>query len=222
MNKFVNSFLLIVYIPTLFMAIIVGMELPMSIFKSTGNQLPYRPEIFAAFGLIMFLLLMRRSIRRWMGALIVSRVDRFKWNIPVSLTRRKRVGTYLLLEILIFFLAAFGLYKLTSEAWVPALVLAIGALDSLVFYLAGRWSGMYRIGLSSKAIMVADREVLVLYLHGLRKVSKQQSLVFFDYTKDLQLTFPLECIPADQQDAFFELLRQHTDPNKVYFSLGSN
>lgn len=219
MNKFVNSFLLIVYIPTLFTAIIVGMELPLSIFKATGNQLPYRTEVFAVFGLIMFLLLMRRSIRRWMGARIVSRKARFKWNIPVSLSRRKRVGTYLLLELLIFALAGIALYKLTPEAWVPALVLVIGSLDSLVFYLAGRWSGMFRIGLSSKAIIVADREVLVLYLTGLRKVSKQQSIVFFDYTKDLQLTFPLECIPADQQDDFFELLRKNTDPNKVYFSL---
>lgn len=218
MNKFINVFILLLFIPTLFLSIIVGQDMPISLLKTTGSNFPYRVEIFAIIGLLMFLLLLRRSVRRWMGARIVSRIDRFRWTATVSLTRRRRVGTYLLLEFIAFSCASLALYILSPETWIPSFVLALGAIDTVVFFIAGRWSKMYRIGLSSKALIVADREVLVLYFTGLRKVTVQQSVVYFDYTKGLQLSFPLDCVPDSERTRFFELLESCTDRDQVYFT----
>ena len=73
------------------------------------------------------------------------------------------------------------------------------------------------MALSSKALIVADREVVLLYFKGLRKVTIHQQTVYFDYIKDLQLSFPTNCIEPKDQEAFFELLKAQFNPDKVYF-----
>ena len=79
-------------------------------------------------------------------------------------------------------------------------------------------SAKYRVGLSSKALIVCDREVTVVYFTGLRKVSIHQQTVFFDYIKDLQLSFPLDCIQDESKEEFFDLLEDQLDRDKVFFS----
>ena len=96
-----------------------------------------------------------------------------------------------MLETAVMTFAGIGLYKLSPEAIIPATAFLVGALDNFVLALA---KSAYRVGLSSKALIVSDREVIVLYFTGLRKVSIHQQTVFFDYIKDLQLSFPLDCI----------------------------
>jgi hypothetical protein len=76
----------------------------------------------------------------------------------------------------------------------------------------------FRIGLSSKALIVADREVTLLYFNGLRKVTIHQSSIYFDYIKGLQLSFPLDCIPEDRMDEFFQELEGSINKDKVFFS----
>jgi hypothetical protein len=93
--------------------------------------------------------------------------------------------------------------------------LAFG-LDSLVFTLIGR--NKYRVGLSSKAILVADREIILIYFVGLRKVAIQQQTVYFDYINNLQLTFPLDCIEEQNKHDFFEALHTVIDKDRVFFS----
>jgi hypothetical protein len=111
--------------------------------------------------------------------------------------------------------AGVVLYKLTPHAIFPAAAYLIGAFDNLMMILV---KASYRVGLSSKALIVADREVIVLYFTGLRKVSIHQQTVYFDYIKDLQLTFPLDCIQEESQEEFFEALEAQLDRDKVFFS----
>lgn len=75
----------------------------------------------------------------------------------------------------------------------------------------------FRVGLSSKAILVADREVLLIYLNGLRKVSVSQQTVYFDYSENLQLSFPLDCIEEPQKANFFNALEGQIDRDRVLF-----
>jgi len=56
-----------------------------------------------------------------------------------------------------------------------------------------------------------------LYLSGLRKVTIHQQTVFFEYIKDLQLAFPLNCIPKENQKEFKEQLEASVDRDKVFF-----
>ncbi len=217
MNKAINSILLFLLFPTMLLSIYVGYDLPIGFLHVSGANLPNAFEAFLLLGTLIFLSILRRSIKRWMGAQIVKKTDRFKWNVPVGPERVRRVTTYLLLESLVMFALAIGLYLITELAWAPAIAFAIGALDSIIFALIGKASGSYRIGLSSKALIVADREVQLLYFSGLRKVSVHQQSIYFDYIKGLQLSFPTDCIPEGMEDEFFNVLESNINRNKVFF-----
>lgn len=218
MNRFINALLVFIFLPTMLVDIFVGFDLPIRILKTSGANLPYRLEILSLMGMLMGILLVRRSVRRWMGIRIVSHPEKFKWNHTVSTERKKRVVVYTLLEVLVLTTAGLGLYIISPLAWVPAVALWFGAVDGLLFTLVGTVKPIWRVGLSSKALIVADREVVLLYFTGLRKVSIHQDTVYFDYIKGLQLTFPLDCIEADQNDEFFRNLEAQFDPDQVYVS----
>ncbi|MFT6500540.1 MAG: hypothetical protein ACJASQ_000649 [Crocinitomicaceae bacterium] len=215
MNRIVNALLIFVLLLTAFISIYVGFDMPITFLRCTGEYLPYKFEIFLGLGLFVFIIVLRKAIRRWMGIRIVSRTKKFKWTQPVSLKRKKRVVTYLSLETAVMIFAGVVLYKLTPHAIFPAAAYLIGAFDNLMMILV---KASYRVGLSSKALIVADREVIVLYFTGLRKVSIHQQTVYFDYIKDLQLTFPLDCIQEESQEEFFEALEAQLDRDKVFFS----
>ena len=205
------------FMPTLTLAIYVGFDLPVEMLRTSGSQIPYKEEIFLGLGIVIFLLILRRSIRRWMGMRIVNQVKRFKWNKEVSRDRVKRVMTYQILEALIMSWVAAGLYVLTPLAIVPAIAFGIGVLDNLIFAIVGR-NKKFRVGVSSKAVIVADREVTLLYFTGLRKISTHQQTLYFDYIKGLQLRFPTNCIDPAERDEFNEALEAQIDRDRVFFS----
>ena len=218
MNRFINMLLLTLLLPTMFLTIYVSFDLPIGLLKTTGANIPYKFEIFLGLGLLLFIINLRRSVRRWMGMRIVSKKKKFKWNAPVSVSRKKRVITYLLLESLVMSFVAFGLLKLTDQAWMPAIAFLFGASDNIVFAIIGIKGNLYRIGLSSKALIVADRDVTLLYFTGLRKVSIHQQSIYFDYIKGLQLSFPSDCIEEESRSEFFALLEAQLDKDRVFFS----
>lgn len=215
MNRIVNALLIFILIVAVFISIYVGFDMPITFLRVTGQYLPYKQEIFLGLGLLAFVIILRKAFRRWMGILIVSRVKKFKWNQPVSKTRRNRVVMYLLIETAVMALGGLAIYKLCPDAIFPAIAYFLGALDNFALAL---FNSKYRVGLSSKALIVADREVIVLYFTGLRKVSVHQQTVFFDYIEDLQMSFPTDCIQEETRDEFFATLEQQIDSDKVFFS----
>lgn len=216
MNRFINAVVLFFTLITAFIAIYVGFDLPVKMLRTTGAHIPYIDEVMSGLGVIIFVIVLRRTYRRWMALRIVGKPQKFKWNQIVSTRRKGRVITYNLIEVAVYTFGSLGLYFLTDRAWVPAAALLFAAIDSLALSFV---SGKYRVGLSSKALIVADREVVVLYFTGLRKVSIHQQTIYFDYIKDLQLSFPLNCIASEEQEHFFSLLKAQLPEDKVYFSL---
>ena len=216
MNSFINVLTLFITFPILALAIFIGFDIPFDSFGITGTEIPYRFEVFAGLGFVLFLIQLRRSTRRWMALSMVAKLNRFQWNQPVSGPRKKRVATYNLIEVTVMVVLSYGLYTITKESIVPAIVVLAFGLDSLVFTLVGR--NKYRVGLSSKAILVADREIILIYFVGLRKVAIQQQTVYFDYINNLQLTFPLDCIEEQNKHDFFEALHNVIDKDRVFFS----
>jgi hypothetical protein len=75
----------------------------------------------------------------------------------------------------------------------------------------------FRVGITSKAVLVSDREIILIYLAGLRKVSISQQTVYFDYIQDLQLSFPIDCVEVSERSTFFTSLEAQLDPNRVLF-----
>jgi hypothetical protein len=218
MNRFFNALLLFILFPTMALTIFVGFDLPIEIIKVSGASLPYRTEAFLILGLFLFVINIRRSIRRWMGMRMVNQISKFAWNAEVSKERRQRVYVYTLLEALVMAFVGAALYVVTPEAWFPALALIFGTVDNVIFTIVGLSRGKYRAGITSKAVILADRDVQLVYFTGLRKVSIHQESIYFDYIKGLQLYIPLDSIEKDQRESFFDVLESKVDRDKVFFS----
>lgn len=216
MNKFINALLLFIFFPTMALTIFVGYDMPIEFLKTSGSQLPYRFEAFLILGLLILIINVRRSIRRWMGMRLVNQIEKFKWNAPMSSERKKRIIVYNLLEALVMASAGLTLYYVSNEAWMPAIGFCFTTVDNIIFTLVGSRKDRFRAGITSKAVIVADRDVSLVYFGGLRKVSIHQTSIYFDYIKGLQLSFPTDCIEDNQTEIFFETLEQQVDRNKVF------
>ncbi len=217
MNSFVNAILLALTFPLIILTIIVGFDLPVELLRTSGKNLSFVDEAFLILASLMGLIALRRSVKRWMGMKIVNTTDRFLFSFEVSTSRKRRVVTYNLIESSVMLFLAFSIFNLTSLALIPSLVLISFSIDNIVFILLG-YKGRFRIGLSSKALIVSDREVTVLYFEGLRKVSIEQQTIYFDYIKELQLSFPTNCIRDEDKATIFKGLSDIVDKEKVMFS----
>jgi len=220
MNRITNSFILVLFIPIMALTIFVAFDLPLGIFKTTGSQLPYRQELMLGLSILVAILFINRSVKRCMGLYTVAQKSRFVFRSALSSERKKRVVVYGILESFVYGFLSYSLWTLTPEALPSALVFLFFSIEGFVFVSLG--SKYFATGLSSKAIIVADREVVVVYYNGLRKVSIGQQTLYFDYIQSLQLSFPIDVIPSDQRQAFVANLETVVDDKKVLIhNLGS-
>lgn len=219
MNKFFNVLLLLVFFPTMLLAIVVGFDIPLASFHTSGANITYKKEIFLVLGVFLLLINLRRSIRRWVAMKLVNQLSKYKWTTVVSKDRIKRVYSYNFLEALVMLAAGIGIYLVTSDAWMPLVGLVFGALDGMFFAVYGAKSGRFRVGLTSKALLAGDRDVVLIYFLGLRRVSFQQQTLFFDFKEEgMQFRFPINLIPEEKREEFFSELKDTVDDKKVYFS----
>lgn len=214
MNKAANIAILFFTFPILLFSIFVGYDLPLEMLKTTGAQIPYQPIIGGALAALIFIPTFWRSTKRWYGVSLLRQKSRFVWNEPISQVRKQRALTYNLLEALVLLALCFGIYKIYNQGWPIYLAYGIAFLDSMVYTLAGAKGNNWRIGITKKAVVLADREVKVVYFTGLRKIEKAQDTLYFNYIKDLQMDMPI--VAAENQKEFLEQLMQYIDHNKVY------
>jgi hypothetical protein len=216
MNRAINILLLVVSFPTLAFTILVAFDLPVDFLRTTGAQLPFRDVIFICLATVSLLLLLRRSVHRWVGVGMTRKPERFIWCTEVGTERKKQARLYLIIEACVALCYALVTYRLTAEAWPVSLVYGLLFLDQLAFlFIATPW---FRVGITHKAVVVADREVKVLYFSGLRRVELHQQTIYFEYIEDLQLFFPQNCVPEGQYTSFREALESRVNRDKVYFS----
>lgn len=215
MNKITNILLVLSSIPILGLCVFIGLDLPLELLKTTGAQLPYQDILFGACFGWLFFIVFRRSMKRWTGMRLVNQLEKFVWNQPISKNRKQRVITYNLLETLVFTSLAIGTYLLCPQGWLISLGYGIGCIDNLVFTVLGSSKNLWRIGITKKAVLLADRDVRVAYFYGLRKISFAQETLFFDYIKDLHLHLPLTAV--EDQKSFFAHLANCIDEEKVYW-----
>lgn len=218
MNKFVNILLLLLLFPTMLLVIYVGFDLPVEFLKTTGSQIPFHEEIMLAFAALFLLIGARRSVRRWMGLRLVGQTHKYIWNVPIDAGRIKQANLYLVLEGVVHLAAAYACFAITPKALPIAGVIALLGLDHFVFALVGSTKNKFRIGMTSKALVVADRDVKVIYFSGLRRVSTQQQSLFFDYVEELQLSLPINSFSDEDRGVFIQRLEQVVNRDKVFFS----
>jgi hypothetical protein len=216
MNSFINVLLLVVTFPTMLLSVFVGFDLPIDFLNTTGANLLYRFEVFLGLGMIYAIISLRRSVRRWMGVFMTATTSKFAWNGIISRERKQRVILYTSIESIVLFFLALSYYYVTEQAFFISSVLVFFALESMIFLLVNVKNN-FRVGITSKAVLVSDREIILIYLAGLRKVSISQQTVYFDYIQDLQLSFPIDCVEVSERSTFFTSLEAQLDPNRVLF-----
>lgn len=216
MNSFINVLLLVITFPTMLLSVFVGFDLPIELLKTSGARIPFRFEVFLGLGLLYAVISLRRSVRRWMGVRMTSQKAKFVWNGEISRERKQRVILYTVIESTLLFFLAAAYYFVTKEALFISSVLLFFSLESLLFLLVNS-RNKFRVGLTSKAVLVSDREIILIYLAGLRKVSVSQQTIYFDYIQDLQLSFPIDCIEESERQGFFKNLEAQLNPDRVLF-----
>lgn len=220
MNRAFNIWILIITVLTFPIAIAVGKNLDFSLFGVSiqGEEFIYKELVFSISAGLIFLLGAIRSSKKWLGMRVVQQVKRFKFSTPVSEQRKKRVLLYNTIEIIFYFVFAAGLIYFSMSALFVALVFIILALDSLINTILGIKGKRYRLGLTKKAVVMADRETKAIYFNGLKKISKHQQTVYFEYVNGLVLHFPTNLLPDDEWSNFASSLKEQVSPEKVYYT----
>ncbi|MFN5444158.1 MAG: hypothetical protein ACK48V_08015 [Crocinitomicaceae bacterium] len=218
MNKSINIFLVLSIIPAIAFSIVVGFDISIEFLRTSGKFIPYQKTIFASFAALFFLMGIRRTSKRWSGIRMVNQIAKFQWNEPIDRQRVTQVNLYLIIEAVIHFMVSLVFLILTPKSiWISCVFFALG-LDHLIFCIVGNVKKLWRVGVTNKAVVVADRDFKVLYFSGLRKVSVHQQSIFFDYIKELQLSFPIQSIKPENRQSFVAQLEEKVDRDKVFFS----
>jgi hypothetical protein len=214
MNRSVNILLLVLSFPAMFYTIFESFDMPF--LGTTIDSFEYKDVIYLILAGLLFLLIARRSVARWVGVNMLRKPERFDWSAPIGNERKRQVRLYLVIESLVGLIFMITCFWLSPNSWPLQVVYGVLFLDQLVFFLvANSW---YRIGITQKALVVADREVSVLYFSGLRRVEVQQQTIFFEYIEDLQLSFPITAVSKEDFKAFRDALETKLNRDKVFFS----
>ncbi len=218
MNKSINIFLVLSIIPAIAFSIVVGFDISIEFLRTSGKFIPYQKTIFASFAALFFSMGIRRTSKRWSGIRMVYQITKFQWNEPIDRQRVTQANLYLIIEAVIHFMVSLVFLILTPKSiWISCVFFALG-LDHLIFCIVGNVKKLWRVGVTNKAVVVADRDFKVLYFSGLRKVSVHQQSIFFDYIKELQLSFPIQSIKPENRQSFVAQLEEKVDREKVFFS----
>lgn len=219
MNSFINVILLVVSLPTFLLTIFVGYDLPIESLRMQATEIPNLPYIFIGLAAVLFVLSLRRTIRRWSGLYLVNQRSKYVFNTEIKLERKKRVVVYTVLESVILAYLGYAYTAITPLAIAPSIVMYVFSVEGMIFLVYGLLAKKFRVGITSKAVLVADREVSVLYFSGLRQISISQQTVYFEYIGNLQMNFPVDCLDGQNKSEFFDTLRGQVDENRVLFRI---
>lgn len=219
MNSFINVILLVVSLPTFLLTIFVGYDLPIESLRMQATEIPYLPYIFLGLAAVLFVLSLRRTFRRWSGLYLVNQRSKYVFNAEIKIERKKRVVVYTVLESVILAYLGYAYTAITPLAIAPSIVMYVFSVEGMIFLSYGLLAKKFRVGITSKAVLVADREVSVLYFSGLRQISISQQTVYFEYIGNLQMNFPVDCLDGQNKSDFFETLRGQVDENRVLFRI---
>lgn len=216
MNRSINILLLVFSMPAIAFTIIVGFDIPIDFLKGSGANLWYRHIVFYVLAGMLALLVGRRTIHRWVGVGMTKNPKRFIWCREIGKERKRQVRLYLVLEAVLAGFFTYTSYVLTPESWPLTAVYGFMMIDQLLFlFVAQSW---FRVGVTKNAVVIADREVRILYFSGLRRVESHQQTIYFEYIEELQLSFPTNAIPADAFTEFRACIEQQVNRDKVFFS----
>jgi hypothetical protein len=220
MNKFFNIWTLIFTIITIPFTLAVGWNNDFSIlgWNVPGVEFQYADLLFGIAAGVVFVLGVLRASKKWAGINITRQKNRFIFFSNISKSRLNRVVLYNIIEMFFYLIFAFFFIIVMQTAIYLGLVFVLLFLENIINTLFGVFKQTYSIGITSKAIIFVDRDVKALYFKGLKRVSKHQQTIYFEYVNDMVLHIPTNVIPDDAEQEFLKTLQGIVDPSKVYYT----
>ena len=219
MNSFFNGLILVICFITLPFALAVGLNEDFTFFGMNipGEEFAYKDWFFILIAAVVFLLGATKASRKWSALAVVKQKSRFLFAANISAKRKNSIVLFGGLEWLFILLVGTFFLIITRETWVIALVLFIMLFEHILHLSYGLISNKFGVGMTSKAIVAADRSYVVIYFHGLKKVIKQQNNLLFDYGNNLVLELDLDRMEPEQQALFIIELKKIANPKRVFY-----
>ncbi len=220
MNRFFNSWIFFLSIIAFPFVIAVGWNENFQFFGFSipGEEFAYGYILFPTISGLLLLLGILKAYRKWMGIAIIRQKSKFVFHTLIDTERRKQVTLYNYLELVFLLLiSSYYLYFIEVTPWI-ALALSFITVEHFLSNAIGLHMKSYGVGISNKAIVRVDREIDAIYFKGLKKITKQQDSLIFDYNNELTLFIPLTCVPPKKMDQFMATIYEKAPKSKVFYA----
>lgn len=219
MNSFFNGLILVLCLIALPFAMAVGLNEDLSFFgmKIPGEEFAYKDWFFLLVAALIFFLAVMKASRKWSALDVVKQKSRFLFSAELSAKRKNSVILFGGMEWLFLLLVGSFFLVIAKETLFVALVLTLMLIEHILHLSYGFIGNKFGIGMTSKAIVAADRSYVVIYFQGLKKVTKQQNNLLFDYGNNLVLELDLDWMEPQQQELFIVELKKIANPKRVFY-----
>ena len=220
MNQAINVFtfpLLLIYCV---MMAVVSYDLSISTFSL--RAMPYQPQIFTGFALVILLLGLIRIRRRWQGIRDMKKFSQFTFKAPLAKPSIQYAKLFTLVEAV--FLGSVLIFSTTlldlnmSHALPMIIVLSLLILEMFIFvFMAKEKAKPFHLGMNDRVIAYFNREMHLYFYTGLKKVElHSKDLINFVYKEGLSLTLPTDIINNEDRIAFRDALIEVLENKNVY------
>ena len=147
MNRIYNSWTFILAIPTLGYAFLDSLDENYHLLAKAVLyiQTHFHHELFLTVSILIFLINLRRSVKKWRGIYIINQTKKYLFTAPISGYKKKVVISKNLFEIFSFSLLFIGFTVISKDAYLISIVLLIFIIDMILNTILGLRFKKYRL-----------------------------------------------------------------------------
>lgn len=217
MSKAINLLFAFLLIPLAFVALMVGFDLNALGFIQ-GLDTPYFNEICLAIGILVGIVFMWQSFRRWGASRIFKNKQNFEWIGSCTSAHIGRMRLYVLLEMIFYIFVSGYFLWVTPATELIGYVFAFFAFERLLFAIFRCNKKNFLIGFIKNGMVLSDRDLSFFYFSGLKSVSTQNESIYLEYNNDLCLALPIQAINEEDRATFLGLFLNAVDKKRVFVS----
>lgn len=217
MGKLVNFIVFLLLILTGLLVVFYHFDLEIGLIR--GKEIPFVHEIILGITGFIALLLVSRVVSKWSSFFFMRKITNFKWESFMSSERRQWVIMVQGMELL--FLVIFGMFFLFFDeiSFYMGFLLSFLAVEKATFILASYQNKIYKIGITSKAILYFDKGLHTTPFFDAVRIKEQSKQLYFEEKNGMVYKFPLYAVPEERQKEFKVQLLKQIETEKVIISM---